>query len=40
MPTLRLGKVWQVIRHFGFFYNLGTANTDIKFVTKVNIVTP
>ena len=32
MPTLRFGKVWQVICHFGvlFFCNLGTSKTDIK----------
>jgi len=42
MPTLRFGKVWQVIRLSGYcFCNLGTSKTDIlKFVSRVNIVTP
>jgi hypothetical protein len=43
MPTLRFGKVWQVIRHFGvlFFCNLGTSKTIISnFVTTRKIVTP
>ena len=32
MPTLRFGKLWQVIRHFGvlFYCNLGTTKTDNK----------
>jgi hypothetical protein len=43
MPTLRFGKVWQVIRHFGvlFFCNLGTPKTVISnFVTSRQIETP
>jgi hypothetical protein len=43
MPTLRFGKVWQVIRHFGvlFFANLGTPKTVISnFVTTRQIETP
>jgi len=42
MPTLRFGKVWQVIRLSGnCFCNLGTSKTVIlKFVNMVNIVTP
>ncbi len=43
MPTLRFGKVWQVIRHFGilFFCNLGTPKTVIlNFVTTWQIETP
>jgi len=35
MPTLRFGKVWQVIRHFGVLLTV-----ILKFVTTVNIVTP
>ena len=43
MPTLRSGKVWQVIRHFGvlFFCNLGTPKTVFsKLVTTRQIETP
>jgi hypothetical protein len=43
MPTLRFGKLWQVIRHFGvlFFCNFGTPKTVISnFVPTTNIVTP
>jgi hypothetical protein len=43
MPTLRFGKVWQVIRHFGvlFFCNLGTPKTVISnFVPTRQIETP
>ncbi len=43
MPTLRIGKVWQVIRHFGvlFFCNLGTFKTVISnFVTTRQTLFP
>jgi len=43
MPTLRFGKVWQVIPHFGvlFFCNLNTPKTVISnFVTSRQIETP
>ena len=43
MPTLRFGKVWQVIRHFGvlFFCDLGTPKTIISnFITTRQIETP
>jgi hypothetical protein len=42
MPTLRFGKVWQVIRHFGvLFLQLGTPKTVISnFVTSRQIETP
>ena len=42
MPTLRFGKVWQVIRHFEvlFFAILVLLKQLLQFVTTVNIVTP
>ena len=45
MPTLRFGKVWQVIRHFSgiVFCNLGTSKTKTvisNFVTMRQIETP
>ncbi len=42
MPTLRFGKVWQVIRHFGvLFFAIKVPLKQFSiFVTTANIVTP
>ena len=42
MPTLRFGKVWQVIRHFGkfVFCNLGTSKTLFQNLSPRQILLP